>query len=137
MNKIKIFTILLLLAAFNLNLTAQNAGDIDTTFNPNDIGFGNGDGFNSYVKTMVLQPDTKAIIGGEFTNYNNTLFSNTPNRIARLNSNGSLDTSFNIGTGFSALVNTLAYQPDGKIIVGGWFSHYNGTLVNRIVALRS
>jgi hypothetical protein len=37
------------------------------------------------------------LVGGLFTSYNGT----TSNRIIRLNSDGSVDSSFNIGTGVS------------------------------------
>ena len=57
--------------------------------------------------------------------------------LVRLNSNGSIDTSFNIGTGFDNTVWTIDIQPDGKILVGGDFSTYNGTSRNRIVRLNS
>jgi uncharacterized delta-60 repeat protein len=51
--------------------------------------------------------------------------------VARLNADGSLDTSFDPGTG-ALQVNSLALQPDGKIIIG-WFSGYNGG-TNRNIA---
>jgi hypothetical protein len=64
------------------------------------------------------------LIGGQFTQYNGV----ARNRIARLNANGSLDTSFNPGTGanFQFHVWTLAVQADGKIMIGGFFTQYNG-----------
>src|SRR6185503_19377107 len=39
--------------------------------------------------------------------------------IARLNANGSLDTTFNSGTGPGSVVQSLLLQPDGKIVIAG------------------
>jgi len=59
--------------------------------------------------------------------------------IARLNSNGSLDPSFDFGTGVSGGALTGVYalttQPDGKILVGGDFTAINGTNATRIARL--
>ena len=82
------------------------------------------DGFdpraNAPVHVVVVQPDGKVLLGGEFT----TLAPNgglpvTRNHIARLNSNGTLD-AFNPNS--NANVYAIAVQTDGKIIVGGHFS---------------
>jgi uncharacterized delta-60 repeat protein len=101
-------------------------GTIDNTFNV-------GTGFDASVQTIAIQPDGKIIVGGRFTSYGNVLC----RRIVRLNSNGSLDNTFNIGSGFNDLVNTLTLQSDGKIIVGGLFSSYNGNPCNYIARLNS
>ena len=93
-------------------------GTLDTTFNPG------GAGANAEVRALVLQPDGKIIVGGNFSDYNGGA---APDRVLRLNANGSLDTTFNSGgAGASNNVLALALQPDGKIIVGGHFSSYNG-----------
>ncbi len=49
---------------------------------------------------------------------------------------GNIDTSFHIGTGFSATVTAIAKQPDNKIIVGGLFTSYNGTSYKSLVRLK-
>lgn len=105
-------------------------GSIDTTFNP---GFG-----GPAVYASILQNDGKIIIGGSFS-----LFNNTPgyNRIARLNSNGSIDTTFNPGSGVGTTtaeqVSSIAVQNDGKILIGGTFMTYNGTAIKGIARLHS
>jgi len=101
-------------------------GSLDTSFNP-------GTGANSAVRTIKLQSDGKIIIGGDFTSYNGI----SRNRIARLNTNGSLDTSFNPGTGANNSVNSTSVQSDGKIIIGGDFTTYNGVSRNRIARLNA
>lgn len=105
-------------------------GSLDTTFNVGTaLGTGSG-------RALALASDGKIYVGGNFTAYNGT----NKNGLVRVNSNGSLDTTFNtVGTGFNngATVYAIALAPDGKIYVGGDFTSYNGTNVNRIVRLNS
>jgi uncharacterized delta-60 repeat protein len=101
-------------------------GSLDTTFNV-------GTGFNNTVNAAEATSDGKIIAGGAFLSYNGTSI----NRIARLNDDGSLDTTFNVGTGFNNTVNALAIQEDGKILVGGFFTAYNGVTANRIIRLNA
>jgi hypothetical protein len=55
-----------------------------------------------------------------------------------LNSDGSIDTSFLIGTGFNTGGDyDLQLQADNKIIVAGRFSSYSGVSVNRVVKLNT
>ncbi|MGZ5566745.1 MAG: hypothetical protein ACXWKG_07000, partial [Limisphaerales bacterium] len=54
---------------------------------------------------------------------------------ARLNTDGSLDTTFNVGTGPDTKVRSLALQPDGKVIVDGDFYYFNGVRGNGLVRL--
>ena len=50
------------------------------------------------------------------------------NHIARLNMDGSLDTTnFFAGTGANDVVWSITFQPDGTMYVGGQFSSFNGT----------
>jgi uncharacterized delta-60 repeat protein len=132
MNKINLFLSLLLVVAFSFNTTAQNAGDNDPTFNLADIDT-TLEAANNSVYTTALQPDGKIIIGGMFTTFNGI----SMNRIARLNIDGKLDNTFDIGTGMDSTVQTIAIQNDGKIIVGGEFTNYNGTIMNSIVRLNT
>jgi uncharacterized delta-60 repeat protein len=105
-------------------------GTRDTLFSSNVAT-----GANSTVRAIAIQPDGKIVLGGSFTSFNGT----TANRIARLNSNGTLDTAFttNTGTGASSDVNSIAIQPDGKIVVGGSFTSFNGITASRIARLNS
>jgi uncharacterized delta-60 repeat protein len=94
-------------------------GSVDTNFNP---GKGISGGFGS-VNAIALQPnDGKILIGGSFTSVNGT------NRasIARLNTDGSLDLSFNPGTGADNTVLAIALQPDRSILLAGIFTTVNG-----------
>jgi hypothetical protein len=62
-----------------------NSSSVDTSFTARET--------NQQIRALAAQPDGKIIIGGFFTTYDGQ----TRNRIARLNSDGSLDTSFNPG----------------------------------------
>lgn len=90
-----------------------------------------GTGFNTTVTALCLQPDGKVIVGGDFTQYQGQ----PVNRIIRLNPDGSPDPGFDVGTGFNGVPTVIALQPDGKVLVGGLFSTYNGQGASRIVRL--
>jgi uncharacterized delta-60 repeat protein len=98
-----------------------------------DNSFLIGSGFNGNVLAIALQSDGKFIIGGDFSTYNGSLV----NKIVRLNSNGSIDSSFIIGTGFNNSVKSIAIQTDGKLLVGGVFTIFNGISKNRIIRLNT
>jgi uncharacterized delta-60 repeat protein len=100
------------------------------TSNPS---FNIGTGANDWVQAMAVQGDGKILIGGSFTLFNGV----TRNRIARLNADGSLDTSFDPQFGASSAVRDICIQPDGKIIVVGEFTTFNAISYNRIVRLNS
>ena len=116
--------LLLLLLTFTISGFAQD-GSVDPGFN-----YPTG-AINGVVKTTSIQSDGKIIVGGDFTNLNNV----PSNKLARLNINGTTDTTFNLGSGFNNTVNGINTQSDGKIVVVGNFTSYNGTLKNRIVRL--
>lgn len=111
----------------NINKIARiDNGYLDSTFKT-------GSGFNDYVQCLAIQDDGKILVGGNFTTYNGT----TRNRIARLNADGTLDITFNPSNGFNSLVRSIAIQSDGKIVVGGNFTSFNGTSRNRIARLNA
>lgn len=88
---------------------------------------------SSYVECLAIQSDGKIICGGQFDAYQGV----SRTRLARLNSDGSLDTSFTVGAGFDAIPTEIKIQSDGKILVGGYFTTYNGTSSNRIIRLNT
>ena len=85
-------------------------GSIDESFNP-------GIGFNNAVDKVVIQNDGKILVSGSFTGFNNT----QRNALARLNSDGSLDTTFDADI-LGGTVLSIGLQTDGKILIGGSFS---------------
>ncbi len=121
-------------------------------FNPDgsfDSSFGTSGGIiivGVYTyNALLIQPDNKILLGG---GGNTFLFNgqtvNANAQVARFNSNGTIDTGFgsanavadvDFAPGFGELVNALALQPDGKIILAasaGGFSlarlNPNGTI---------
>ena len=101
-------------------------GAIDETFN---IGIG----FDNQVYAMAIQSDKKIIVGGSFSRYNGS----SAGKIVRLLPNGSYDTSFNVGIGADGIIETILIQPDGKILIAGRFSSFDGHLMPRLVRLNS
>ena len=101
-------------------------GSLDLNFNSG--GFGS----LSNITDVVLQPDGKILIIGPIISYNGT----NARGIARLNADGSLDSTFNAGAGADG-VNSIALQPDGKIILVGSFTTFNNEFKKRIVRLNS
>ena len=97
--------------------------------------FETGTGANGPIRSMLVQTDGKILVGGEFTSINGT----ARNRIARLNSDGSLDMTFNPGSGANGTVFAIAttsypYYNSG-IIIGGDFTSFNGTNRGRVALL--
>jgi len=74
------------------------------------------------VLALAVQEDGKVVIGGLFSAVNGVGRS----EVARLNPDGSRDTSFGPGNDMDGFVNQLAIQADGKILVAGDFSFVNG-----------
>jgi uncharacterized delta-60 repeat protein len=75
---------------------------------------------DSYVYNIALQADGSALIGGNFT----TIQTLTRNNIARILASGSIDTTFDPGIGSNGEITGMALQPDGKVIVGGFFGSF-------------
>jgi uncharacterized delta-60 repeat protein len=102
-------------------------GSLDASLDP-------GTGVDGHVRSVVVQPDGKLLIGGQFTTFNGV----SRNGIARLNVDGSLDNSFNPGTGLDGgIAAAMALQADGKLLVGGFFSSVNGTNRTHLMRLNA
>jgi uncharacterized delta-60 repeat protein len=88
--------------------------------------------------TVAFQPDGKILIGGNFH------FNGQDNYgVFRLNQNGSIDSSFTAQT-FTpypnpaySIVNTIALQADGKILIAGGFQNYGNSGRNNLVRLNT
>ncbi len=100
-------------------------GSLDATFAPT------GSGFDNTITRVKLLADQDMIVSGYFTTYNGA----AKPYIARLNPDGSLDTTFNIGTGTNQWVMDIDTWNDSKILVTGSFSYYNSTPVPRLMRL--
>ena len=100
-------------------------GSLDTAFDP-------GAGPDTGIRCLALQPDGKILIGGVFTSVHGV----ARGRVARLDPDGSLDTSFNPGEGASEVVRWVTPQSDGKVVVVGGFSRFDGKDYVRLARLR-
>jgi uncharacterized delta-60 repeat protein/uncharacterized repeat protein (TIGR01451 family) len=96
-------------------------GTLDTLFKP-------GQGANNWVRIVLPLADKKIIIGGDFTTFNGE---NRP-YLARLNEDGSIDTSFKYMNGLNGRILKARITPDGKIIIGGTFTSFAGSPMVRI-----
>ena len=82
----------------------------------------------------ALQPDGKILVGGNFRFTNGSQIRG----IARLNEDGTLDTNFNVGgSGASSSVYDIVTMNDGKILICGTFTSYNGMSVNGLARLNA
>jgi uncharacterized delta-60 repeat protein len=116
------------------NIARLNAdGSLDHTF-ANALA-----GPNGRVFCLAVQPDGRVLIGGQFTTVNGV----SRGHIARLNADGSLDTTFLNGlTGvgddiYEPYVRTLALQTDGRVLIGGIFVTINGVSRQNIARLNA
>lgn len=90
---------------------------VDLSFRAETIAKSNG--FAS-VRSVFTLPDGKVFVGGDFT----SVASVARSRLARLNSTGTLDISFDPSP--NSTVNVITVQPDGKVLIGGDFTTVGG-----------
>jgi uncharacterized delta-60 repeat protein len=97
---------------------------LNSTFNLDLVPSGST---STFINKSLVLGDGKILVAGRFR----TIDGHTTNDIARLNSDGTVDTSFAspmfsgssifLGRDDSAWINTFTTQSDGKIVVGGNF----------------
>jgi uncharacterized delta-60 repeat protein len=91
-------------------------GSRDTNFNGH---------VNSAADTIAVQPDGNLLVGGWFTYANDWPHSS----IARFFTNGALDPAVNpniTSTSLPPFIDSLVPQPDGRFLIGGWFTGLDG-----------
>lgn len=92
-----------------------------------------GSGPDYFIEDAVVQTDGKIILVGSFTTFNGQ----PAPHIVRLMQDGSVDPEFMAGSGSTYTIHACALQSDGKIIIGGNFSDYNGHPVNNMARLHN
>jgi uncharacterized delta-60 repeat protein len=115
----KIFTLILL--GFSLPAFSQD-GSLDPTFGTNGKAYATTMNLNQSLSKTVVQSNGKVVVSGKAANCCGYDFS-----VARFNSNGTVDNTFDgdgvVTTDFGSnawdIANTVAVQPDGKIIAAG------------------
>ncbi len=111
-------------------------GSLDTSFN---VGTGvvNDSGAVGTAYALRVLPNGQILVGGAFQTFNGV---NTAG-LVRLNANGSVDTSFNPGgagvaaNSYGQDVRSLFVQGDGRIVIGGYFSAYDGHAAGGVARL--
>jgi uncharacterized delta-60 repeat protein len=96
-----------------------STGAFDTSFAPGGLLVG-------VAQVVVVQPDGKILVGGNFTGVSS---GNPDDYVCRLNEDGTHDASFDPGNllaGSQAAVFGMCLQADGKIIVSGGFDNAGG-----------
>lgn len=100
-------------------------GALDPTFTTTTTSF------NQFLTDVEVLPDGRIAVLGNFSTYQGA----ARNKICLLNPDGSLDNTFDPGSGFPDLPKDLAVAPDGKLLVAGFLTTYNGTPVPKVVRL--
>jgi uncharacterized delta-60 repeat protein len=108
---------------------ANSDGSLDTRFN--GLG-GAADGFPQ-IYALAAQPDGKILVGGFFSSLNGVPHYN----IVRLNSDSTIDPSFDPNLGTLGSVRSIFVQADGKILIGGNCRVVNGVVRGRVARLNS
>ncbi len=87
-----------------------------------DTGFQPGSGLGTRASAVAVQEDGRILVAGLFQR-----FGEIPcNGLVRLNDDGSLDPDFRLGGDQDLGVESVVVQPDGRILIGGWFKRYHG-----------
>ncbi|HEX8738370.1 MAG TPA: choice-of-anchor Q domain-containing protein, partial [Pyrinomonadaceae bacterium] len=107
-------------------------GSLDSTFQ-DPITENTVPGASPAVSAIAVQPDGKILISGYF----NMVGGQTRSGIARLNTDGSLDTSFQDANVAGNSAPLVAVQPDGKILIGGGFTSVGGQTRTALARLNS
>ncbi len=114
MERLPLFAFTLLLSTLALSPARGQSGSLDATFAPTIAG--------DFVTAAVPQADGKIIVVGSFVQADGTARRN----IARLQADGTLDTSFKPGLGANATIESAVVQPDGNILIAGEFTNFAG-----------
>ena len=126
-----------LLAGFILWLGSAALGHaqtLDPAFQPTTLKTPMALVLQSGVNTLAVQPDGKVLAAGGFDFVNGTL----TGKIQRFDAAGNVDATFNVGgTGANGFIAAIVLQPDGKILVGGGFTTFNGQALPMVVRLNA
>ncbi len=105
-------------------------GTLDTAFQT-----AIGTAANQIVSEAIELSDGDILLDGFATTFN----AKAVGRLIRLNADGTLDTAFHatIGTAANQPIDAILELSDGRILLGGIFTSFNGTPANRMIALNA
>ncbi len=120
------------------NIVRFNAnGTLDKTFSlkggshaPAKVKINDG---SANITDLAIQEDGKIVLVGNFTKYNLL----TVNHLIRLHADGTVDSSFNAGSGANQIIQSVAIQKDGKILLSGYFDSFDGKKRTSMARLHS
>ncbi|MDC8001614.1 T9SS type A sorting domain-containing protein [Aequorivita todarodis] len=105
-------------------------GTLDTSFDSYNFP---ENGFNYTIFDSKQLTDGQYLINGYFNFYNEL-----PSKyIAKINNDGTIDQTFNMGDGADSYIDSTYMQQDGKILIGGDFTSFNGTPINHMARLNN
>ncbi|MEN9674804.1 MAG: hypothetical protein RIS76_700 [Verrucomicrobiota bacterium] len=105
-----------------------DAGFLPLSFQPPNWEFWYS---SDFVSALRLQPDGKILVAGKYAS-----ISGTPRHgLARLHPNGTVDPGFTPTTGPYAAIDSIALQPDGKVLLCGELGIIAGTFRRGIARL--
>jgi uncharacterized delta-60 repeat protein len=96
-----------------------------------EVGSGIAGGSYGYVTDLTVLEGDAIVAVGDFTSYNEQ----PRGRIVKVASDGSIDPSSASGDAADGIIRNIKRQPDGKYIIGGGFTHYDGVLRNGVARL--
>ena len=105
-------------------LRLNSTGELDVDFDPQV-------GPDAAPDTMTWQTPAGYLIGGDFNQYNNT----AQDRITRIASDGSLDTTFQVGDGPNGAVEHVTIGLDRESLVAGAFTEFDGLATDALTRL--
>jgi hypothetical protein len=107
-------------------------GDLDLSFHYNPATKQSPAAGNGSIYDAIQQPDGKLVLVGSFTTFNGL----PANHIVRINLDGSVDQTFNVGKGADENINTITYNATtNKILVAGLFKNFNGSAKQGVAML--
>ena len=109
-----------------------NIGELDPSFNPVALNSTANNNLSS-ANAVLAQPDGKILYAGNFLAVDRL----SRNYIVRFNPDGTVDTSFDSGGTVDGIINSMALQVDGKIVVAGNFSNAAGQIRQAVARLNA
>jgi uncharacterized delta-60 repeat protein len=96
-----------------------------------------GSGFNGTVNMIQIDPSNcnRIYVSGDFSQYNGVNL--LSQHLARINADGSLDQTFQVGVGPDAHLSGIALMPDGsgRVYLGGSFQNFAGQPLSSLVRI--
>ncbi|TBO44032.1 DUF5008 domain-containing protein [Pedobacter kyonggii] len=109
-------------------------GTMDSTFHYNKSTRQSAAAAGGVILDAMMQADGKLILVGTFSAFNGV----PANRIVRLNLDGSVDNSFNVGSGANSDIISIRYNATtNKIVIGGTFTSFNGKTASGVNLLNA